>query len=95
MVMIRTPVLARAFFSCASERPSSTPFSAKSLPDLGHLHPEVGGQLQELGKGEAGGWDATSATAVHAGFIDLLVLALVEDHGTDDDPAPFYDSAAK
>src|SRR6266404_4432909 len=33
-------------------------FLGEVVPDLGHLHPEVGGQLQELGKGKLGAEDA-------------------------------------
>src|SRR6267143_91792 len=33
------------------------------VPDLGHLHPEVGGELEELGEGELGAQDAVQRQA--------------------------------
>src|SRR6267378_3873818 len=68
------------------------------VPHLGHLHPEVGGELQELGKGQLRVGDAVQRkpfTRVHVVLLRrnasrlsiAAVLALVEDHGADDDPA--------
>src|SRR5947208_5186203 len=120
MVMIRTPVSARAFFSWVSERPSRTPLSAKSFRISAIFIPRSAVSLRNSGRGSWGlrirfsarrsrGFTSSSCEAVSV-FTETArvtlrvcrrtvapaarqrlsiapVLALVEDHGADDDPA--------
>src|SRR5437899_424716 len=120
MVMIRTPVSARAFLSWDSERPSRTPFSAKSFRISAIFIPRSAVSFRNSGRGSWGlrmrfsarrsrGFTSSSCEAVSV-FTETArvtlracrrtvapaarqrptiapVLALVEDHGADDDPA--------
>src|SRR5438270_399959 len=54
MVMIRTPVSARAFFSWVSERPSRTPLSAKSFRFSAIFIPRSAVSLRTSGRGSWG-----------------------------------------
>src|SRR5438477_984369 len=119
MVMIRTPVSARAFFSWVSERPSRTPLSAKSFRISAIFIPRSAVSFRNSGRGSWGlrmrfsarrsGFTSSSCEAVSV-FTETArvtlgvcrrtvapaprqrlsiapVLALVEDHRADDDPA--------
>src|SRR2546428_13522103 len=54
MVMIRTPVRARAFLNSASERPSRTPFSAKSFRISAIFIPRSAVSFRNSGRGSWG-----------------------------------------
>src|SRR2546429_5966895 len=120
MVMMRTPVSARAFLSWVSESPSSTPLSAKSFRTSAIFIPRSAVSFRNSGRGSWGlrmrfsarrsrGFTSSSCEAVSV-FTETArvtlrvckrtvapaarqrlsiapVLALIEHHGADDDPA--------